>query len=241
MLALVSAGAAETANGAVERMRMVLFSFTNAYYTKKLPRKVPRNLPRTAFQTPENWSDRNSGVWNLKPPRNLPRSKLEGRLLCAAVWGCRCLAGLGAEPDLAARRFRGRQLLHEVAHTALDLLDVTFNCVNTASQSRNLPDFLNTIKKHLTKNPCRPSTKTYSLWRLYPVTDRNHDIKIVHQFRTATTSLNIVQILHINPSVQFAFPYRIVNMPNKNSSITAKQFHHLVDCHPYGLSICLDR
>ena len=41
-----SAGAAETANGAVARMRMVLFSFTNAYYTKKLPRNLPRNLPR---------------------------------------------------------------------------------------------------------------------------------------------------------------------------------------------------
>ena len=43
MLALVSAGGAETANGAVERMRMVLFSFTNAYYTKKLPRNLPRD------------------------------------------------------------------------------------------------------------------------------------------------------------------------------------------------------
>ena len=41
----VPAGAAETANGAVERMRMVLFSFTIAYYTKKLPRKVPRKVP----------------------------------------------------------------------------------------------------------------------------------------------------------------------------------------------------
>ena len=40
-----SAGAAETANGAVERMRMVLFSFTNAYYTKKLPRNLPRSVP----------------------------------------------------------------------------------------------------------------------------------------------------------------------------------------------------
>ena len=38
MLALVSAGAAETANGAVERMRMVLFSFIIAYYIKNLPR-----------------------------------------------------------------------------------------------------------------------------------------------------------------------------------------------------------
>ena len=33
---------AETTNGAVERMRMVLFSVTNAYYTKKLPRNLPR-------------------------------------------------------------------------------------------------------------------------------------------------------------------------------------------------------
>ena len=40
----VPAGAAETANGAVERMRMVLFSFTIAYYTKKLPRNLPRKL-----------------------------------------------------------------------------------------------------------------------------------------------------------------------------------------------------
>ena len=42
---LASAGVAETEDGAVERMRMVLFSFTNAYYTKKLPRKLPRSVP----------------------------------------------------------------------------------------------------------------------------------------------------------------------------------------------------
>jgi len=41
MLALVSAGAAETANGAV--VRMVLFSFTIAYYIKNLPRNLPRD------------------------------------------------------------------------------------------------------------------------------------------------------------------------------------------------------
>ena len=77
MSCLASAGVAETEDGAVERMRMVLFSFTNAYYTKKLPRNLPRNLPRMAFQTPENWSDRNSGVWNLNLPRNLPRSSTQ--------------------------------------------------------------------------------------------------------------------------------------------------------------------
>lgn len=38
-----SAGAAETADGAVARMRMVLFSFTIAYYTKNLPRNLPRD------------------------------------------------------------------------------------------------------------------------------------------------------------------------------------------------------
>lgn len=38
-----SAGAAETADGAVARMRMVLSSFTIAYYTKNLPRNLPRD------------------------------------------------------------------------------------------------------------------------------------------------------------------------------------------------------
>ena len=43
MLALVSAGEAKTANGTVERMRMVLFSFIIAYYIKNLPRNLPRD------------------------------------------------------------------------------------------------------------------------------------------------------------------------------------------------------
>ena len=45
-----SVGAAETEDGAVERMRMVLFSFTNAYYTKKLPRNLPRSSTQTAAE-----------------------------------------------------------------------------------------------------------------------------------------------------------------------------------------------
>ena len=133
-----SADAAETANGAVERMRMVLFSFTNAYYTKKLP-------------------------------RNLPRSKLDRWLLGAAVRGGRCLAGLGAEPDLAARRFRGRQLLHELAQAALDLLDVTFGGIHTPPQLGDLPHLVHALQQHLAENTGRPAPKSHTFRRFHPI------------------------------------------------------------------------
>ena len=52
-----SAGAAETADGAVARMRMVLFSFTIAYYTKngwgaaKLRENAGRASPKSAAES----------------------------------------------------------------------------------------------------------------------------------------------------------------------------------------------
>jgi len=53
--------------------------------------------------------------------------------------------------------------------------------------------------------------------------------------------LNIVQILHINVSAQFAFFYRIVYMSNENSSISTKQPNHLFNRHPNSLSISPNR
>ena len=59
---------------------------------------------------------------------------------------------------------------------------------------------INVISSHTAWSRCRHCYRT----------QYGSDIKIVHQFRTATTNLNIVQILHSNPTVQFAFPYRMI-------------------------------
>ena len=48
MLALSALAAAETANGAIERMRMVLFRLTDAYYTKNRGSEAARRAARLA-------------------------------------------------------------------------------------------------------------------------------------------------------------------------------------------------
>ena len=88
----------------------------------------------------------------------------------AIYWLSRLPVGFGqgvavvAEADAATRRiWWGRELLDEVGHAALDLLDVTLGGIHAALELGNPLNLIKPVQQHLAKDPSCPLTKACAL------------------------------------------------------------------------------
>ena len=89
------------------------------------------------------------------------RSVLTNSFLAIRLGG-RC--GAAAKTDsLAGRVWRGRKLLDEVIHSALDLLDVAFHGIHPSFKVSNSLDLVKSIQQHLAKDSRRPLAEARSL------------------------------------------------------------------------------
>ena len=61
-------------------------------------------------------------------------------------------------------RWRGRNLLHKIVHSALDLRDVIFRRVHPRLQLADALDFLQAVQQHFPQHPCRPLSETRALY-----------------------------------------------------------------------------
>ena len=78
-----------------------------------------------------------------------------------AVWLGR-IATVEAD-SLAGRVRRGRKLLDEIVHAALDLLDVAFHRIHPALKVADSLDLVKPVQQHLAQNPRRPLAEARSL------------------------------------------------------------------------------
>ena len=96
-----------------------------------------------------------------------------------AVWlGGRCVATAKADP-LAGRIRRGRKLLDEIVHPALDLPDVAFHRVHPPLEVADPLHLVQPVQQHLAKDSRRPLTETRPLNRLDPIANGNDNVKII--------------------------------------------------------------
>ena len=149
-------------------------------------------------------------------------------------------AGLGEADFGFGGRWRGGELMDEVVHAGLDLLETGLVLVHAALKRANALDLVELAKEHFAEHPGRPLAEERSLKGLDPIPHGDDDVQIVKGDRTSALRRGFMQNLHKTLLRQFPFAEDVGDVARNDRLIPPEKLAHLVLSKPHRLAVRAD-